>query len=228
MGANTLPEQVPRTLAYQRPHPVRRGVVLVAAYDGHRHAYGLRRHQLGRRRQLVGHRYGRHLQDVAVSVRRPLVVLDGRYARAADGEVDVALAPGPPERVGYDDRNVRARSVLADVRPYAARRWRPNRPAAATPSRRPARWMRRCQRWRTRSRDASRLSRCPCPRPYARWRGFPAAQALSAVRRAPFAAAQSTANAEGETSRRSTTLPSDLDTIFCVTTSASPSSSGVP
>src|SRR6266850_2356053 len=92
-----------------------------SAHDGGRNAIELAHDRLGGAGQLVGNGEDGGLQRPAGGILLAQIAEDGREARHADGDVDEALAPRPPERVGDDHVHLGARARAHGVAKRARR-----------------------------------------------------------------------------------------------------------
>src|SRR5207247_5209950 len=79
-----------------------------ATHDRDGAAVELSHDQLCRAGDLVGHSDLRHAQLVSFGIALTHVALERGQTRDPDRDVGVALAPGPPDGVGHDDRDRRA------------------------------------------------------------------------------------------------------------------------
>ena len=192
----------------------------VAAHQCGRHTFQLAQHQVGGRRQLVGHRHLRGSQRVAGRVRLAVVPAQRLQAADPDGRAHDPVSQRPAHRVGHHHRQRHPAPPL-QLRPQRPRRrvridrqqhhlsapgaFERSIPALAQTNP----WCVSAISSDPRRRTIRRLSR----------------STISARRGSPSGPASSIARADGVTSRRSATRPSDLLTALCDTTTTSPCSS---
>ena len=197
---------------------------VVAADEGDRSPVELVRHKFGRSGEFVGNGEDRGVHGAPLRVLLPAIVGQRREPGEADRDVGDPEAPGPPERVGDDDRQIDPRA-LAQIWRVGVRRRRPGSSGrrqtnslatfeASTAA------LAQTKPWCVSAMISPfciRTIRAASRSTTSIWRG-------SLSQRSAWRCARS----DGVISRRSISCPSALETILWVTTRRSPSASVSP